>query len=148
MQNWPPFPSPACRLSLAGVPALAVALTGCAILPHTGPLTPLAPPSSYASQKSFAAPGASWPSDRWWKAYQDPQLTSLIEEGLATAPDMQAAALQTAEGRYRGGLGTYLDVLTAEDSLIAAQRQVADLETSGFTTDVSLIRALGGGFRS
>ena len=46
------------------------------------------------------------------------------------------------------GLGTYLDVLTAEDALITNRRAVADLETRAFTLDVALIRALGGGYRA
>jgi NodT family efflux transporter outer membrane factor (OMF) lipoprotein len=50
--------------------------------------------------------------------------------------------------RYRGGLSTYLDVLTAEDTMIANQRTVADLEARAFTLDVALVRALGGGFQA
>jgi NodT family efflux transporter outer membrane factor (OMF) lipoprotein len=50
--------------------------------------------------------------------------------------------------RYRGGLSNYLDVLTAEDALIADQRAVADLEARGFLLDIALTRALGGGFKS
>lgn len=58
------------------------------------------------------------------------------------------AAWTVANNRYRGGLATYLDVLAAEDALIAARRAVAALQTRAFTLDVALIRALGGGFRS
>jgi NodT family efflux transporter outer membrane factor (OMF) lipoprotein len=50
--------------------------------------------------------------------------------------------------RYRGGLSNYLDVLTAEDALIADQRAVADLQARGFLLDIALTRALGGGFKS
>lgn len=50
--------------------------------------------------------------------------------------------------RYRGGLSTYLDVLAAEDAMIANQRTVADLQTRAFTLDVALVRALGGGFQA
>lgn len=58
------------------------------------------------------------------------------------------AAHDIAVQRYRGALATYLDVLTAEDAMIANQRAVADLETRAFTLDVALVRALGGGFRA
>lgn len=51
-----------------------------------------------------------------------------------------------AVARYRGGLSTYLDVLTAQDALITNQRAVADLQTRAFLLDVALTRALGGGF--
>ena len=50
--------------------------------------------------------------------------------------------------RYARGLGTYLDVLAAEDALIANRRAVADLETRAFTLNVALVRALGGGYRA
>ena len=52
------------------------------------------------------------------------------------------------EARYRGGLATYLEVLSAEDALISNRRAVAELEASAFALDVALVRALGGGFRS
>ena len=46
----------------------------------------------------------------------------------------------------QGGLSRYLDVLTAEDTLVTLKRQVADLEAQAFAQDVALVRALGGGF--
>ena len=58
------------------------------------------------------------------------------------------SAYDLARQRYSKGLGTYLDVLTAEDALITNRRAVADLETRAFTLDVALIRALGGGYRA
>ena len=50
--------------------------------------------------------------------------------------------------RYQGSLATYLDVLAAEDQLVAAQRGLADIETRALVLDVALVRALGGGFQS
>lgn len=64
------------------------------------------------------------------------------------ALDASTAAHAIAVQRYRGALSTYLDVLSAEDAMIANQRAVADLETRAFTLDVALVRALGGGFRA
>lgn len=58
------------------------------------------------------------------------------------------AAYDLTRMRYARGLGTYLDVLSAEDDLIDNRRAVADLETRAFTLDVALIRALGGGYRA
>ena len=57
-------------------------------------------------------------------------------------------AYDLAEARYRGGLMSYLDVLAAEDALIANRRAVADLESRAFSLDVALVKALGGGFRA
>jgi len=64
------------------------------------------------------------------------------------AQDAAQAAWTVANNRYRGGLATYLNVLAAEDTLIAARREHASLQTRAFSLDVALVRALGGGFRS
>ena len=55
-------------------------------------------------------------------------------------------AYRIARLRYQGGLSRYLDVLTAEDTLVTLRKQVADLEAEAFTQDVALVQALGGGF--
>jgi NodT family efflux transporter outer membrane factor (OMF) lipoprotein len=65
-------------------------------------------------------------------------------EALQASTTAHDLALQ----RYRGGLDTYLDVLTAENAMIVDQRTVADLETRAFTLDIALVRALGGGFQA
>jgi NodT family efflux transporter outer membrane factor (OMF) lipoprotein len=48
--------------------------------------------------------------------------------------------------RYRGGVTSYLEVLTSETTLLANQRTEIDLKTRRFLSSVSLIRALGGGW--
>ncbi|QGP79041.1 efflux transporter outer membrane subunit [Sphingobium sp. CAP-1] len=55
-------------------------------------------------------------------------------------------AYAIAQKRYKGGLSPYLDVLNVEDQLLAARQALAGLEASAFSTDIALIRALGGGF--
>jgi NodT family efflux transporter outer membrane factor (OMF) lipoprotein len=55
-------------------------------------------------------------------------------------------ANRLARQRYQHGLSTYLDVLAAEEGVLEARLDVANLETRAFTLDVQLIRALGGGF--
>ena len=72
-----------------------------------------------------------------------------LDEELAAARAAVAAAAeahQIVNSRYEGALATYLDVLSAEDSLISARRSEAELETRALILDVSLVRALGGGF--
>ena len=72
-----------------------------------------------------------------------------LDEELAAARAAVAAAAeahQIVSARYEGALATYLDVLSAEDSLISARRSEAELETRALILDVSLVRALGGGF--
>ena len=50
--------------------------------------------------------------------------------------------------RYQGSLATYLDVLSAEDQLILAQRGLADIATRAMALDIAMVRALGGGYQS
>src|SRR5262249_49925454 len=54
-------------------------------------------------------------------------------------------AWRIQNNRYTGGLATYLEVLSAEDTLLANQRTQSDLQSRSFTLDVALVRALGGG---
>ena len=75
---------------------------------------------------------------------------SLVER-LSQVRSSQAAydqALALARARYQQGLSTYLDVLTAEESVVNARLSVARLELRAFTLDVQLVRALGGGFQT
>jgi NodT family efflux transporter outer membrane factor (OMF) lipoprotein len=72
-------------------------------------------------------------------------LGTQASEIRASLADSQKA-YEVARLRYRAGLSTYLDVLTAEQQLIVARRRDADLSARAFTLDVALVRALGGGF--
>ncbi|MDO9370078.1 MAG: efflux transporter outer membrane subunit [Sphingopyxis sp.] len=65
-------------------------------------------------------------------------------EALTAAAD----ASKLAELRYRAGLSNQIVQLTAEDSLVALSRAVADLEARQLSLDIALIRALGGGYRA
>lgn len=70
---------------------------------------------------------------------------------LTDARQAEAAAQDAwnvANQRYQAGLTNYLAVLSAEDQLVAARRARVDLEARGFTLDVALARALGGGFHN
>jgi len=48
--------------------------------------------------------------------------------------------------RYKGGVTSYLEVLTAETTLIDNQRTAIDLQTRQFVASVGLVRSLGGGW--
>jgi NodT family efflux transporter outer membrane factor (OMF) lipoprotein len=48
--------------------------------------------------------------------------------------------------RYKGGVTSYLEVLTAEAALIQNQRTAIDLKTRQFNDSVALIKSLGGGW--
>lgn len=69
-------------------------------------------------------------------------------QGRRAARDAAADAARLAGLRYRAGLSNQLAQLTAEDSLVALDRQVADLQARRLSLDIALIRALGGGYRA
>ena len=48
--------------------------------------------------------------------------------------------------RYKGGVTSYLEVLTAEATLLQNQRTAIDLGTRQFISNVGLVRSLGGGW--
>jgi NodT family efflux transporter outer membrane factor (OMF) lipoprotein len=61
------------------------------------------------------------------------------------ARDAAHSALQLADTRYRAGLGTQLDVLSAQRPLLQLEQQLADLRAQRYVATVDLDRALGGG---
>lgn len=46
---------------------------------------------SDSSLKKVKLSAANWPKKMWWKSFNDPQMTFLIEEGLSSSPSMQEA---------------------------------------------------------
>lgn len=76
---------------------------------------------------------------------------SVLAEAAETqqqAVNASQRALQIANDRYTGGLVTYLDVITAEENLLAAQRLATQILGQRLVTSVSLVKALGGGWDS
>ncbi|HMC32350.1 MAG TPA: efflux transporter outer membrane subunit [Candidatus Angelobacter sp.] len=62
------------------------------------------------------------------------------------AVDASQRALKIANDRYTGGLVTYLDVITAEQTLLDTQRLATQILGQRLVTSVGLVRALGGGW--
>ena len=56
----------------------------------------------------------------------------------------RVCVLDLATARYEGGAATYLDVITAQQALLAAERLAAQLSGQRLLTSVFLIKALGG----
>ena len=82
-----------------------------------------------------------------------------VEDGLSglalldqSAKTQQAAvtdsrrALELANNRYVGGLTTYLDVITAQSTLLSNERLATQLLGQQMVTSVYLVKALGGGW--
>jgi NodT family efflux transporter outer membrane factor (OMF) lipoprotein len=73
-----------------------------------------------------------------------------IEEQEETAEHLAVADAQhsfdISNQRYKGGVTSYLEVLTAETTLIQNQRTEAQLLSRRFASSIELIRSLGGGW--
>ena len=78
-------------------------------------------------------------------------ISGLVALERATAQSSAAVeaagrVLELATARYQLGATTYLDVITAQQSLLAAERLSAQLVGQRLLTSVFLIKALGGGW--
>ncbi len=95
--------------------------------------------------------------------YREAVLTAFqqVEDGLSglqtlskalatqrTAVEDSRRALTLANNRYTGGLTTYLDVITAQTTLLNNERLAAQLLGQQMVTSVFLVKALGGGWDS
>ncbi len=67
---------------------------------------------------------------------------------LAAQVRQAQLALGLAQQRFRQGLSDFLEVLTAQRTLLQAQQQLADSSTTVSTNLVALYKALGGGWQT
>jgi NodT family efflux transporter outer membrane factor (OMF) lipoprotein len=86
-------------------------------------------------------------------AFQEVEDTLVSSRELVTelaqqqqAADASARYLDLAQTRYETGVDTYLNVLTAQNTLLTHQQTVVTLQTTQMVTSVQLIAALGGGW--
>ncbi|HVX67800.1 MAG TPA: efflux transporter outer membrane subunit [Bryobacteraceae bacterium] len=86
-------------------------------------------------------------------AFQEVQDALAGLEVFAGAATSQNAAVQDSQralgiamNRYQGGLVTYLDVVTAQQNLLANERQHAQIRGGQLVSSVMLVKALGGGW--
>jgi len=63
-----------------------------------------------------------------------------------TAVDSAKKFLELETGRYDTGIDPYVDVVTAQTTLLSDQQSLASLHTQQMTASVQLIEALGGGW--
>ncbi len=62
------------------------------------------------------------------------------------AVDSARRSLSISTNRYKGGVTTYLEVITAQTTQLANERTAADITTRQFAASVQLVKALGGGW--
>lgn len=77
-------------------------------------------------------------------------LRILNQESAAQARAVASAerSLTLSTTRYKGGVTTYLEVITAQTTQLADQRTAADISTRQFAASVQLVKALGGGWNT
>jgi outer membrane protein TolC len=56
--------------------------------------------------------------------------------------------LELASDRYKAGIDSYLNVITAQTTLLTNQRTEVNLQMQQMTASVELIKALGGGWNT
>ncbi len=66
-----------------------------------------------------------------------------VEQG---AVDAAQHSFNLSNDRYKGGVTSYLEVLTAEQTLLQDQVTAINIESRQFASSVSLVRSLGGGW--
>lgn len=79
------------------------------------------------------------------------QIVSLRWQAERSAQQQQALVLtqeayDMATARYRSGVGSYLQVLSAEAQVLQQKQLLIELQTRGRALHLELIRALGGGY--
>jgi NodT family efflux transporter outer membrane factor (OMF) lipoprotein len=86
-------------------------------------------------------------------AFQEVEDNLVALRVLDQEADAETAAVASAQHllllstkRYKGGVTTYLDVLTAQTAQLTDERTQADINTRRFAASVALIEALGGGW--
>jgi NodT family efflux transporter outer membrane factor (OMF) lipoprotein len=62
------------------------------------------------------------------------------------AVDSARRSLSISTTRYKGGVTTYLEVITAQTTQLSNERTAADITTREFAASVQLVKALGGGW--
>ncbi len=77
------------------------------------------------------------------------QLQALEKQAEAQQRAVAAAkeAWELASQRYQNGIGSYVEVLTVQQSLHTAQNRQAEIESQRVTASLNLVRSLGGGFQ-
>jgi NodT family efflux transporter outer membrane factor (OMF) lipoprotein len=73
----------------------------------------------------------------------------VLDEAQKSQQDAVDAARRTlalAESRYKGGLVSYLDVVSAQQNLLNNEQQMAIIRGQKLVTSVLLVKALGGGW--
>ncbi|WP_309645591.1 TolC family protein [Phenylobacterium sp.] len=103
-----------------------LALAGCASTRDVDTRLPGA--YELPAKVSAGPPAGAAALDTWWVAFNDPQLTSLIEQALAASPDARSAAARLKEARAQraGALTAFLPQGNARGATSKTENEVVD----------------------
>ncbi|HSE21419.1 MAG TPA: TolC family protein [Pyrinomonadaceae bacterium] len=76
------------------------------------------------------------------------RILSREREQQQAAVSSSERTLELASERYKTGIDSYLNVITAQTTLLTNQRTEVNLQMQQMTASVELIKALGGGWNS
>lgn len=108
------------RPARAALLAAMLLTSACASIPDLGTKPEPRAAAAFASSAALAGEQGDWPAASWWQRYGDMQLTQLMQEAIATSPDLRAAAarLRIAEGfaqRAGAALNPRVDAFASAD---------------------------------
>jgi outer membrane protein TolC len=72
----------------------------------------------------------------------------LESHSAAAAVEATRKELEQANFRYKGGVATYLEVVTAENAYLQAELSARDIQNRQLNASVLLVKALGGGWHN
>lgn len=86
--------------------SLIALLGGCADMGHIQPRATALDADTLSGGAQFARNAAAntWPSERWWQAYHDPQLDALIQRALQDSPGLREAYARSRQAASMTGL--------------------------------------------
>jgi len=87
--------------------------------------------------------------DAFQEVQDDVNGLMILQQARATqqlAVDASRRTLDLSMDRYKGGLVSYLDVVTAQQSLLSNEQEAAVIQGQRLVTSVLLVKALGGGW--
>src|SRR4029077_3570958 len=124
-----PLPTSCRRIVKVTLAASLLAIAGCAQLPRMDSPPAAKKAEQLGSSNSFAAPGAAWRGDGWWRAYGDSQLDALIEEALRGSPDLDLAQarLHAAMAQVQGAHATRIPEVTGTASFTEQKQSYNNL---------------------
>ncbi|MDP9920876.1 NodT family efflux transporter outer membrane factor (OMF) lipoprotein [Variovorax boronicumulans] len=92
------------RLTL-GALAIALALGGCTLFaPERREHRPLGVPQAWQQQQPLPQNAATVPQARWWTAFHDARLDTLIDSALRTNNNLAAAGIRVQRAQLQAGL--------------------------------------------